>query len=126
MEGVSTVQERVEWLTTTYDLSENNAKALLLAEIGYSHSGIAKRLDVTESTAKKYLDTLEEKIGKHVTETLPKSVRYPTFPGDTPKDEVRYSPDYVDVSPKRDKRDLPLNKGCDLEDIPTDLITIRT
>ena len=126
MEGVSTVQERVEWLTITYNLSENNAKALILAELGYSHSGIAKCLNVTENTAKKYLATLEKEIGKRVTETMPKSVRYPTFPGDTPKDKVRYSGDYVDIPPEQDKQDLPVNRGCDIEDIPTDLITIRT
>lgn len=124
MERISTNAERVTFLCETYDISENCAKALLLSEIGFSHSGIANKLGVTSGTAKSYLSQLQDKIGKGVTESVPKSVRYPTFPGDTPKSEVRYSGDYVNISDKMDDRDLPLNRGVPLSEIPAELITL--
>lgn len=96
MEGISTTQERIDFLTTEYGFNTNTAKALILAELGYSHSGIASKLDVTSGTAKKYLRRLEEQIGEGVTESLPKSHRFKTFPDDTVyKEEPRYSGDYI-------------------------------
>jgi len=82
MEEVSTIEERVTFLQDEYDLSKRNAQALILAELGYSASGISGELDVTEGTARKYLSRLEERIGEGVTETLPKGHRYNTFPDD--------------------------------------------
>ena len=38
-------------------------RAMRLAQDGYSHSGIAKEMDVTESTAKKYLNQIEDLKG---------------------------------------------------------------
>lgn len=38
-------------------------EAMKLAQEGYSHSGIAKEMDVTDQTAKKYLRQIEEKKG---------------------------------------------------------------
>ena len=90
---VTDTSERIDWLKDTYDLTRKNAAALVVAECGYSASGIAAALDVTEQTARRYLETLEERIGEGVTESVPKSVRHPTYPGDTPKDEVPYSGD---------------------------------
>lgn len=52
-------------------LREIHGKALYLAEEGYSHSGIAKQLDVTDSTARKYLDELQEVFGENVIESKP-------------------------------------------------------
>lgn len=96
MEEISTTQERIDFLTETYDLSTRNAKALILAELGFSHSGIASELGVTSGTAKKYLRRLEDRIGEGVTESLPKSRRFKTFPQDgEPKGEPRYSGDYI-------------------------------
>jgi|APHM01.1.fsa_nt_gi hypothetical protein len=121
----TTPQERIDFLTENYEqVNENCAKALILTEIGFSSSGIATKLGVTDSTAKKYLNRLEDDIGEYVTQALPKPVRYPTYPGDTPKDEVRYSPDTVELSPEFKDRERPINRGCDIEDIPTELISI--
>lgn len=122
MEGISTTQERIDFLTEKYSLSEKNAQALILAELGFSHSGIASKLDVTDSTARKYLRTLESEIGEYVTQSLPKPVRYPTFPGDTPKSEVEYAGDYINYSPEFSPRERPLNKGVPLSEIPKELI----
>lgn len=124
MEEVTSVAERVAWLRETYDLSEKNAKALILAELGYSHSGIASKLGVTEGTAQTYLNRLETRIGQGVTESLPKSRRYPTFPGDTPKDEVPYAGDYIDYAPEFKERERPINRGPALKEIPDELVTI--
>ena len=124
MEEVSTCRERIDFLTTNYDLSEKNAQALILTELGYSHSGIASKLGVTASTAKKYLTQLEDEIGEYVTQSLPKPIRYATFPGDN-VDEPKYAGDYIEYEPKFSQRKLPLNKGVALEDIPKELITIK-
>ncbi len=110
---VSSPKERVDWLTDTYDITNNCAKALLLAEVGFSHSGIAKRLSVTEGTARKYLRTLEKKIGEGVTETVPKSGSYATHPGDTPSDEVRSTSDVFD--------EKTYNRGASLDKIAENL-----
>lgn len=121
MEATST-EERVEWLTENYDLSTNNAKALILSELGYSHSGISSKLDVNKSTARSYLRNLEEQIGQGVTEALPKQTRYPTYPGDTPKGEVEYSGN-SDMSPEFQERHHPLS-GNNIKGIPKELITL--
>lgn len=125
MEEVSTCRERIDFLTTNYDLSENNAKALILTELGYSHSGIASKLGVTSGTAKKYLRQLEDEIGEYVTQTLPKPVRYPTFPGDKPSSETRYAGDVIDYAPEFSERERPLNKGLPLSEIPKDLLNLN-
>ena len=44
-------------------LRDVEREAMRLAQDGYSHHGIAKKLDVTEGTAKKYLNTIEEVKG---------------------------------------------------------------
>lgn len=116
MEEVSTKEERVEYLKETYNLTRKNAHALYLAEMGYSHKGIAQVLDVTVGTARSYLNRLETRIGEGVTETLPKSVRYPTFPGDVPKDDIEYSGDYIDLSDEMTDKETSINRGAQLEE----------
>jgi len=54
---------RTGYVSERYDVSDNCARALQLAEIGCSASGISNVLGVTEGTARKYMDTLTEKIG---------------------------------------------------------------
>jgi len=118
-------KDRIDWLTENYDLSRRNAEALILAELGYSHSGIANKIGVTQSTAKKYLSKLESEIGEHVTETLPKSVKYPTFPDSTPKSDVEYSGNYINISDEQDNRDLSPNKGVELSEISPELMSLN-
>jgi hypothetical protein len=120
----STTTERVAFLTENYDINENCAKALILSEMGFSSNGIAKVLQVTTSTSRKYLKQLENEIGENVTEALPKSVRYPTFPGDTVEDP-EYAGDHIEYEPQFKDQELPVNKGKSLEEIDNDLITIR-
>lgn len=120
----TTNEERVKFLTEQYELTGNAAKALLLAEVGFSASGIAKRLGVTEGTARKYLNQLENRIGPRVTETLPKSVKYATFPGDT-VEEPEYSANKGELDKKFQDQRLDVNKGAELAEIPDHLITIE-
>lgn len=47
----------------TETLRDVEKEAMRLAQKGFSHHGIAKRLDVTDGTAKKYLNTIEEVKG---------------------------------------------------------------
>lgn len=103
----NTPQERIEWLVESYDVTPRCANALLLFEVGFSTSGVAKRLEVTEGTARKYKRELEAKIGERVTETVTSNKpRYPVFPGDTPKSDVEYSGDYGQPD-----TNLPRNEG---------------
>lgn len=44
-------------------LADRHKQALSLSQRGYSHSGIANRMDVTPQTAKKYLSEIEELVG---------------------------------------------------------------
>jgi predicted transcriptional regulator len=120
----SNPQERVEFLTENYDLSKRNAEALILTELGFSHSGIASKLGVTDSTARKYLRQLESEIGEYVTQSLPKPVRYPTYPGDTVEEQT-YTGDKVSYGPDFKQPEKPRNKGCKIQDIPDELITIE-
>jgi len=111
-----TKEERTEFLQENYNLTRKNALALYLAEFGYSSSGIAKHLDVTLGTARKYLDRLESRIGEGVTETLPKSHRFATFPGDTVHDsEPMIMSDVIEPT--------PINKGVDMSEIPEECMS---
>lgn len=47
--------ERARYLEATSDLSAAEADAVAYAELGYSSSGIAKKIDSGESTVKAYL-----------------------------------------------------------------------
>jgi len=109
-------EERINFLTSEYDLTTNAAKTLILTEMGYTSSKIARLLDVNESTAEKYFTELESEIGQHVTETVPKSQRYNTFPSDERSVEV--------IGQDLDQI-FPVNKGVALEDISTKNISIE-
>lgn len=55
------VERRTQYLTTTApSLRPAVAEAVGWSELGYSASGIAKRMDVAESTAGNYLDTASQ------------------------------------------------------------------
>lgn len=63
MSDTPTLDEyRTGYLSERYGISDNAARALQVAELGYSASGIAKVLGVTEGTASGYLDTIRDEI----------------------------------------------------------------
>lgn len=58
------IARRTSFLTRRYALSESQAEALALSELGYSSSGISEMMDTTRSTAKKYLREIEAEVGE--------------------------------------------------------------
>lgn len=56
-------QARARYLDRTEDLPRKYGKTLAYSELGYSSSGIAKKLEKTPGTIKKYLDRIEEEYG---------------------------------------------------------------
>lgn len=64
---------RYGYLINQKGLNWRTAAALILAEAGYSHSGIANFLDVADSTAKGYLSELSDDFGEDCIESHPKS-----------------------------------------------------
>jgi hypothetical protein len=57
------VDRRSQYLAQEYGVRERLARAVAWSELGYSSSGIGKRLDVTEGTARSYLGEIEERWG---------------------------------------------------------------
>lgn len=55
---------RIGYISERHGVSDGAAKALQLMELGFSHSGIASVLDVTEGTARKYMGEIDDAIGK--------------------------------------------------------------
>lgn len=57
------VVERTAYLTRATNLPEERAAVLAWAELGYTHSGIAKRVEQDEPTVRGYLDDIEARYG---------------------------------------------------------------
>lgn len=70
-------RKRFDHLVDEVGVFFRRAGALILTEQGYSHSGIATQLEVNDSTAKGYLDELDEELGELVTQSKPKPKKYP-------------------------------------------------
>jgi len=138
---------RTGYVSERYDVSDNCARALQLAEIGCSASGISNVLGVTEGTARKYMDTLTEKIGTGACWSIGGSrpsldvwgnrntSDYGTLGYD---DGVSHAQDRESkrldeqkttrkeqVDPKFRERERPINKGVSLEEVPNHLITVQ-
>lgn len=64
-------KERFDYLVETQGHRPCIAAALVLSEHGFSHSGIANRLDVTGQTAKGYLDDIQTEYGPQALDTHP-------------------------------------------------------
>lgn len=72
---------RVQHIASFDGLREVHGKALILSEAGYSRYGIAEKLSVTDTTARKYMDELQEVFGFLVLESEPKTTRFlETYP----------------------------------------------
>lgn len=52
-----------QYLQRVHGLREPKAQALAYRWQGYSHSGIARKVDTTEATVLKYMDEIEEEYG---------------------------------------------------------------
>ncbi len=65
MEETPTLDDyRTGYISERHGVSDNAAKALQLQELGFSHSGIASVLDVTEGTARGYLKEIDDALGR--------------------------------------------------------------
>jgi DNA-binding NarL/FixJ family response regulator len=63
-------EQRGRYIKQTTALDTRPAKAVALSEMGFSDSGIAKRLGATEGTVTDYLDAVAERYG--IGATFPK------------------------------------------------------
>lgn len=57
------IERLSQYLVRVHGFREPKARALAYRWQGYSHSGIARRIDTTEATVLKYLDEIEEEYG---------------------------------------------------------------
>lgn len=66
-------EQRAEYLARVTDLRKAVARGLGYRELGYSHSGIAQRCDVTESTVDAWMADVADQFGERALETRPQS-----------------------------------------------------
>jgi hypothetical protein len=59
------VDRRAQFLQREYGLRDRRSRTLAWSDLGYSSSGIAKRVDSTESTVRGYLDEASERFGPY-------------------------------------------------------------
>ena len=53
-------EERARYIDRTTDFDRTEAEIIAFAELGFSHSGIGKRVDVTESTVVAKFDEIDD------------------------------------------------------------------
>lgn len=75
-EIIQVAQKRAEYVRNEIGVRQRLALAYALRELGFSHSGLAKRLDVTEGTTKKYVQQLDknESISRDMYNDVAKNV----------------------------------------------------
>jgi hypothetical protein len=115
-------EERVDYIAERWDTTRNAARTLILCELDRPVHEIASFLYVTPFTVRGYIDELAEKI--HVDALMSieykheQDLYFDVWGGD-PEKSVEYSGDFVDY-------DHPLNRGCDIEEVPARLIHVDT
>lgn len=134
---------RTGYISTRWNVSDNCARALQLFEIGFTISGAAKNLGVTESTVAKYHKEIAETIhpdalltvggagrdgtldvwGNRQVEDM-SEVGYDEGVADAKSVDERVTPE-EEIDPEFRSPELPRNKGVSIFDIPDELITIR-
>lgn len=67
--GDRSAHQRGAFLAQRYDLREPVALALAYRERGWSHAGIAKKVDMSEATIASYMADLTDRFGPAVVET---------------------------------------------------------
>lgn len=134
---------RTGYISERWSVSDNVAKALQLFEIGFSASGVAKHLSVTEATIKKYKGEMVDTI--HENAPMPVGTKgrdgsldvwgdrsVTQFSGEqklTYADGVAHAQERDDRTTPQEKLDKhfhnqerPVNRGTDISDIPKELI----
>ena len=67
------VRERTQYLQRVTELRDPLPEALAYRELGYSRSGIAGEVDVTEATVDTWMDEIAAEHGRDALETRPQS-----------------------------------------------------
>lgn len=62
-------RQRSDYLAKRHGFTDDVARALAYRELGYSHSGISKKVDVTEATVQKWMDRIVVEYGLGAIET---------------------------------------------------------
>lgn len=133
---------RTGYISERWDVSDNCARALQLFELGFSSSGAAKHLSVTESTVRSYINRIADTIAERAVYPIgtggrdgsldvygkrnsgsdytnleyEDGVKHAKEVKNVPKTE---SPDQLD---KKDRpQELPRNKGVSLKTVAENL-----
>jgi hypothetical protein len=145
MKGDTTTfdEYRTGYIAEKHNVSDNCARALQLFEIGFTVSGAAKRLPVTESTVAGYKSQLMNTIHENVVFTL--TSRGPNHQFDVwgnrdvsnygeygYDDGVRHARESEcqatdranQIDPDLRDRERSINRGRSIEEIPDELITV--
>lgn len=133
---------RTGYIVARWNVSKRCALAQQLFELGFSTSGVATKLDVTESTARSYKRELGEKINPAVTTAVTSSTKKWDVWGSRSAENYRdytYSDGLNDgeaaqniaVTESSNQADdyfnepqPPVNKGVAFEDIDAELIDL--
>ncbi len=67
------VDRRMQYLERATKLDDTDAEIIAWSELGYSSSGIAKKVDLGESTVKTHLEEIAEQFGVEATYARPSS-----------------------------------------------------
>lgn len=134
---------RTGYIAEKHNVSDNCARALQLFELGFSVSGAAKWLPVTESTVAGYKSQLMDTIHPNVVLTVTRSSRDNRFDVWGDRDVSNYDEYGYDegvrharesecqttdrrtqIDPNLRKRERPINRGRPVHQIPDELITV--
>jgi hypothetical protein len=142
-EEITLDEYRTGYIAEKYSVSDNTARALQLFELGYTISGTAKRLPVTESTVRSYHKRLQDEIHPNVVLTLTETsqkfdvwgdrdpARYSEYGYDEGVRDARESEGHVtqsedEVEPELRDGSRPRNKGTELVNIESDVLEKAT
>jgi hypothetical protein len=133
---------RTGYIVARWNVSKRCALALQVFELGYSVSGVAEKVGVTESTARSYKNELGEKINPAVTTAITESSkRWDVWGNRSTENYANYSYEdglndgesarNIDVTTSSNQTDdyfnepqPPINKGVPFEEIDDELIEI--
>ena len=85
-------RERGRYLARTTTLTEREARAIAYSELGYSDSGIAKRIECEGATVKRYRERAAARYGHRAIEPKPSQERGHTDLATVTKDEITAYP----------------------------------
>lgn len=79
MDEAREVTQRARYIGRTTELREIEAKAVAYSEQGYSFNGVAKQIDVAESTTQQYMERAMALYGLDIAEPILPNEDYPDY-----------------------------------------------